>query len=180
MRGAALVPARHARAGLPTQVRDTVLGIEQIVPTSDTNKQYYAQNMDKQLALTDGTESAVVRAVCQIRSRCQHAQGKMKVTDAVLKLARTDPYYKRNRAHLCSFWVKGECKRGAECPYRCAPPLHDWTDSHSSQPRDAVRSQRPAGQAKHQGPLPRRERPRGGEDHAQSQECVRCMTQRRR
>ena len=44
----------------------------------------------------------------------------MKVTDAVLKLARTDPYYKRNRPHLCSFWVKGECKRGAECPYRFA------------------------------------------------------------
>lgn len=33
-------------------------------------------------------------------------------------LARTDPYYKRNRPHVCSFFVKGECKRGAECPYR--------------------------------------------------------------
>lgn len=32
------------------------------------------------------------------------------------KLARTTPYYKRNRAQICSFWVKGECKRGAECP----------------------------------------------------------------
>lgn len=33
-------------------------------------------------------------------------------------LARTDPYYKRNRPHVCSFFVKGECNRGAECPYR--------------------------------------------------------------
>lgn len=39
------------------------------------------------------------------------------------QLARTDPYYKRNRPHLCSFFVKGECKRGAECPYRCVPHI---------------------------------------------------------
>ena len=34
------------------------------------------------------------------------------------KLSRKAPYYKRNRPHVCSFWVKGECKRGEECPYR--------------------------------------------------------------
>ena len=39
-------------------------------------------------------------------------------SDMLLKLARTTPYYKRNRPHICSFWVKGECKRGEECPYR--------------------------------------------------------------
>jgi pre-mRNA-splicing factor RBM22/SLT11 len=33
-------------------------------------------------------------------------------------LARTDPYYKRNQQKVCSFFVKGECKRGSECPYR--------------------------------------------------------------
>jgi hypothetical protein len=37
-------------------------------------------------------------------------------------LARTDPYYKRNQPHACSFFVKGECKRGAECPYRHEMP----------------------------------------------------------
>ena len=35
-------------------------------------------------------------------------------------LARSDPFYKRNRPHICSFFVKGECKRGGECPFRCA------------------------------------------------------------
>ena len=25
---------------------------------------------------------------------------------------------KRNAAHVCSFFVRGECKRGAACPYR--------------------------------------------------------------
>jgi pre-mRNA-splicing factor RBM22/SLT11 len=39
------------------------------------------------------------------------------------QLARTDPYYKRNRPKVCSFFVKGECTRGTECPYRYAP-LH--------------------------------------------------------
>lgn len=33
-------------------------------------------------------------------------------------LARTDPFYKRNRPHICSFYVKGECNRGDECPFR--------------------------------------------------------------
>ena len=47
--------------------------------------------------------------------------GKAKATsDLLMKLARTTPYYKRNRPHIFSFWVKGECKRGEECPYRCA------------------------------------------------------------
>ena len=34
------------------------------------------------------------------------------------QLARTDPYYKRNRPKVCSFFIKGECSRGTECPYR--------------------------------------------------------------
>ena len=38
-------------------------------------------------------------------------------------MARTAPYYKRNLPHICSFWVKGECKRGEECPYRHDKPV---------------------------------------------------------
>lgn len=34
------------------------------------------------------------------------------------QLARTDPYYKRNKPHVCSFYAKGECNRGDACPYR--------------------------------------------------------------
>jgi hypothetical protein len=34
------------------------------------------------------------------------------------QLARTEPYYKRNRPHVCSFYAKGDCNRGTECPYR--------------------------------------------------------------
>ncbi|CAG8432714.1 5696_t:CDS:2 [Diversispora eburnea] len=38
--------------------------------------------------------------------------------ETLKKLARTEPYYKRNRPHICSFFVKGTCTRGDECPYR--------------------------------------------------------------
>jgi len=33
-------------------------------------------------------------------------------------LSRTKPYYNRNLPRICSFFVKGECNRGKECPYR--------------------------------------------------------------
>jgi len=39
------------------------------------------------------------------------------------KLARNAPYYRRNSPHLCSFYVKGTCTRGLECPYRHDAPL---------------------------------------------------------
>ena len=61
----------------------------------------------QQLANTDGTVAAGAVGKAQASS------------DLLMKLARTTPYYKRNRPHICSFWVKGECKRGEECPYRC-------------------------------------------------------------
>lgn len=48
----------------------------------------------------------------------------------LLKLARTTPYYKRNRPHICSFWVKGECKRGEECPYRYRHNLNSQSVHH--------------------------------------------------
>ena len=35
--------------GLPTQVRDTALGVESEAPTSDINREYYAQNMESKV-----------------------------------------------------------------------------------------------------------------------------------
>lgn len=43
-------------------------------------------------------------------------------SDMLSKLARNTPYYRRNLPHICSFWVKGECKRGEECPFRHEKP----------------------------------------------------------
>eukprot|EP00794_Sanderia_malayensis_P016806 gene16806-18502_t len=96
--------------GLPIQVRDTALAIKDEMPKSDVNKEYYTQNVDKELANTDGTVAGGTVGKSQAAS------------DLLMKLARTAPYYKRNRPHICSFWVKGECRRGEECPFRHEMP----------------------------------------------------------
>ena len=90
--------------GLPTQVRDTALALKNEAPSSDINREYYAQNMDGKL---DGNKSLLDSG------RAQSAGKEM-----LKQLASTDPYYKRNRPKICSFFVKGGCNRGNECPYR--------------------------------------------------------------
>jgi pre-mRNA-splicing factor RBM22/SLT11 len=94
--------------GLPVQVRDTALAIESGAPSSDINREYFAQNMEEKL---DGAKSLMDTGRAQ-------AAGK----EMLKQLARTDPYYKRNRPQICSFFAKGECNRGAECPYRHEKP----------------------------------------------------------
>ncbi|KAJ4842094.1 hypothetical protein Tsubulata_007939 [Turnera subulata] len=83
--------------GLPVQVRDTALSINSndAIPKSDVNREYFAKEHDR----------------------------RVRANDTILKLQRTTPYYKRNRAHVCSFYVRGECTRGAECPYRHDMPV---------------------------------------------------------
>ncbi|XWS71616.1 hypothetical protein CRYUN_Cryun03dG0153200 [Craigia yunnanensis] len=91
--------------GLPVQVRDTTLYINSndAIPKSDVNREYFAEEHDRR-----------ARAGLDFES----SYGKVRPSDTILKLQRTTPYYKKNRAHICSFYVRGECTRGAECPYR--------------------------------------------------------------
>ncbi|EAU88791.1 pre-mRNA-splicing factor SLT11 [Coprinopsis cinerea okayama7 len=93
--------------GLPTQVRDTALGVTNDAPTSDVNREYYAQNMEAKLQDSGGNKSGLDITRTSIAGK-----------EMLKQLARTDPYYKRNRPHICSFFVKGNCTRGSECPYR--------------------------------------------------------------
>jgi pre-mRNA-splicing factor RBM22/SLT11 len=51
------------------------------------------------------------------------------------QLARTDPYYKRNRPHVCSFFAKGDCSRGTECPYRHEKPVDNELAHQNMQDR---------------------------------------------
>jgi len=97
--------------GLPTQVRDTALKIKNEAPTSDVNREYYAQNMEGKL---DGAKSL-------LDSGRAASIGK----EMLKELARSDPYYKRNRPKICSFFVKGECNRGDECPFRHEMPSEE-------------------------------------------------------
>jgi pre-mRNA-splicing factor RBM22/SLT11 len=118
--------------GLPVQVRDAALGRKNEAPTSDINKrewrvrwccsprhtswirshlaEYYIQNLEAQMeASGDG-----------VAFDSQNANEDAK--EMLKKMARNDPYYKRNRPHACSFFAKGECNRGSECPFRHETP----------------------------------------------------------
>ncbi|WVQ95536.1 pre-mRNA-splicing factor SLT11 [Kwoniella sp. CBS 9459] len=92
--------------GLPVQVRDAALGRKQDAPTSDINKQFYIQNLEAQMA--NSADGQI------LDSEAANRAGR----EMLKNMARTDPHYKRNRPHICSFFVKGECKRGGECPFR--------------------------------------------------------------
>lgn len=96
--------------GLPVQVRDTALSIDSndAIPKSDVNREYFAEEHDRRARAGLDYESSY---------------GKARPNDTILKLQRTTPYYKRNRAHICSFFIRGECTRGAECPYRHEMPV---------------------------------------------------------
>eukprot|EP00918_Siedleckia_nematoides_P105460 GHVU01230317.1.p1 GENE.GHVU01230317.1~~GHVU01230317.1.p1 ORF type:complete len:375 (-),score=40.54 GHVU01230317.1:1259-2356(-) len=86
--------------GLPVQVRDKFL--------EDSQK----------LELPD---SRVNRDFATAKYEQDHqgeTYGKMTSHPLLMKLARHAPYYKRNRARVCTFWLRGECTRGDSCPYR--------------------------------------------------------------
>ena len=73
--------------------------------------EYYIQNIEHQMANSaDGLA---------YESEASNRAGK----EMLKTMARNDPYYKRNRPHICSFFVKGECKRGTDCPFRCVHSL---------------------------------------------------------
>ncbi|KAI0672996.1 pre-mRNA-splicing factor SLT11 [Trametes maxima] len=108
--------------GLPTQVRDTALGVESEAPTSEINREYYAQNMENKI---DGSKSLL-----DVNKHSSSAGKEM-----LKQLARTDPYYKRNKPHLCSFYAKGECNRGDACPYRHEMPIQNELSKQNIQDR---------------------------------------------
>ncbi|GAA5894060.1 hypothetical protein JCM8208_002336 [Rhodotorula glutinis] len=98
--------------GLPTQVRDTVLGIKTKAPSSDINREYHAQNLER--AQEEG-------ATGEFQFGKADSAGK----ELLKRLARQDPSYKRNRPHICSFYAKGACNRGDSCPYRHELPVEN-------------------------------------------------------
>eukprot|EP01104_Vermistella_antarctica_P002842 TRINITY_DN13042_c0_g1_i1.p1 TRINITY_DN13042_c0_g1~~TRINITY_DN13042_c0_g1_i1.p1 ORF type:complete len:436 (+),score=58.74 TRINITY_DN13042_c0_g1_i1:62-1309(+) len=93
--------------GLPVQVRDTMEpSTAEPIPQSEVNREWFADQNERRL------ESGLQNL------------GKGSSSHPMLAaLARDRPRYKRNLPHICSFWVKGECKRGKECPYRHEKPI---------------------------------------------------------
>lgn len=89
---------------LPVQVRDSVLKVKDCLPVGEQNRNYFIANAantlkdDETLTNYDKADEA--------------SKQKIKA------MARWEPYYKRNMAHVCTMYVKGQCTRGETCPYR--------------------------------------------------------------
>lgn len=106
---------------LPVQVRDKLLQVNSDVPRTGVNREYFSQVMEKQMEAKKGEELS--EPLNPALAGPSGGLGKVPSSIQTLqKLARRSPYYKRNLPHICSFWVKGECKRGDECPYRHEKP----------------------------------------------------------
>ena len=93
--------------GLPVAVRDKVLkeaggGSGSAVPLSHANRSWFAQQQARSIEQgeTNGTTPNAL------------AHAKLK------SMARMEPRYERNLAKLCSFFARGECNRGKDCPFR--------------------------------------------------------------
>jgi pre-mRNA-splicing factor RBM22/SLT11 len=136
--------------GIPVQVRDKVIqqvsqqAIKSSDPSANTlalaisnvnkmntnsvilsreNRQYMMQKAEEAMNSNDGGEMI------------QGATGGILplAHEALKALSRSkQPYYERNLAKLCSFFAKGECKRGDECPFRHEMPK-DKSDPLSKQ-----------------------------------------------
>ncbi|CAH8670774.1 unnamed protein product [Schistosoma haematobium] len=112
--------------GLPVEVRDKALRLSQQLSKNDVNREYFHQQIEQNLEVEGditapyGGNQLIGKAISNTASASSSSGGGG--TDLLLKLARTAPYYRRNRPHICSFWVKGECRRGEECPYRHEKP----------------------------------------------------------
>jgi pre-mRNA-splicing factor RBM22/SLT11 len=107
--------------GLPVKVRDKVLreagasGATSAVPQSMANRAWYTAQ--QQRALEQGQDLVGTSAVA-------HAK--------LSEMARMEPRYERNLAKLCSFFARGECNRGSDCPFRHEMPK-DRNDPMSAQ-----------------------------------------------
>ncbi|KAJ3129070.1 RNA binding motif protein 22 [Nowakowskiella sp. JEL0407] len=90
---------------LPVQVRDSILGTNDDVPKSDVNREYFVQNLESKL----GSDSLI-----------SYGKSPSAAKEILKKMSRNgeEPYYKRNKAHICTFFLRGDCTRGDECPYR--------------------------------------------------------------
>lgn len=107
---------------LPVQVRDKLLQVNSDVPKSDLNREYQTQILHKQIE--SGSSTDLMAPFNKALAGPSKDSGKALSPGviALQKLARRGPYQKRNLPHICSFWVKGECRRGDECPYRHEMP----------------------------------------------------------
>ena len=108
--------------GLPVKVRDKILkehgsaAAVAAVPQSRANRSWHTAQQERALAQGQtmvGEANALAIAKLE-------------------EMANMEPRYERNMAKLCSFFARGECNRGANCPFRHEMP-RDRNDPMSKQ-----------------------------------------------
>ena len=128
---------------VPVQVRDAALGAPaQEAPKSAVHREWHAEQLERLMAEEDaggagaGTAGRLLAAAGAAGGGGgggRGAGGKERPGELLNKLQRSAPYYERNKAKICSFFVKGTCTRGAECPFRHELPKHAVNDPLSNQ-----------------------------------------------
>ncbi|VDP74637.1 unnamed protein product [Echinostoma caproni] len=67
------------------------------------------------------TKTEICQSCARMKNVCQTLEVRDKALGISQQLQKNDvnpTYYRRNKPCICSFWVKGECRRGEECLYR--------------------------------------------------------------
>ncbi|EZG55239.1 zinc finger protein [Gregarina niphandrodes] len=109
--------------GLPVQVRDQILSesrreqnpVRALAHMSAVNRDFATQRIEAEAAGLGGA-AAGDTAVPAIENAGFDRDA---AENAVLRqVARMAPYYKRNEARVCTFWLKGACNRGDRCPFK--------------------------------------------------------------
>lgn len=74
------------------------------VPMTDVNAQVFVRKIESQMG-----DAVIVN----------HGKSEAVAKKVIKKLAKeaSEPYAKRSKSIICSFYVKGNCKRGVECPF---------------------------------------------------------------
>lgn len=106
--------------GVPVQVRDTLLGIEDDAPKLETNRMVFFNARAKRphQATNNSIDAAAVTSYAH-KVGANGSAGKealAKVAAFVRENQQQVAAY-RNAPYVCSFFVKGTCNRGAACPY---------------------------------------------------------------
>ena len=106
--------------GLPVQLRDKYLAENEraSIPRSQVGIDYQVQVAQRALEASSSSGTLAIESGYAKLADNPHLQ----------RIARTAPYYNRNEAKVCAYFLRGECNRGDECPYRhekfSDPKLH--------------------------------------------------------